>query len=171
MIINFKVMKKIIFSLLAVLFLGVAYWLISPIFIDKEVSESLEDIQIKDISEKSEENNQDVEPVTEITILKKGTLQGESGHRASGEVSLVQSGDRFFVRFEDNFDAENGPDLFVHLGNDGAYDKEVNLGVLKGNIGGQNYEIPADINVDDYSEVWIWCRAFSVPFASAKLKN
>jgi len=161
--------KKIIIILGSVLILGIAYWLISPIFIDKEVNESLKDIQ-QNISEKSEENNQEAEPVQGITVLKKGTLQGESGHRASGEVSLVQSGDKFFVRFEESFDSENGPDLFVHLGKDGQYDKDVNLGKLKGNIGSQNYEIPAEVNIDDYSEVWIWCRAFSVPFASTVLE-
>ncbi|MDP2651294.1 MAG: DM13 domain-containing protein, partial [bacterium] len=40
---------------------------------------------------------------------------------------------------------------------------------LKGNIGSQNYELPPEINLEDYNEVWIWCRAFSVGFAKAVL--
>ena len=40
---------------------------------------------------------------------------------------------------------------------------------LKGNIGGQNYEVPAGIDPLLYNEIWVWCRAFSVPFAKAVL--
>ena len=49
---------------------------------------------------------------------------------------------RTFLRLE-NLKATNGPDLYVYLSADKDASDIVNLGRLKGNIGNQNYEIPA----------------------------
>ncbi len=43
------------------------------------------------------------------------------------------------------------------------------LGALKGNIGDQNYELPANVNLDKYQSVTIWCRRFGVNFGTAPL--
>ena len=45
----------------------------------------------------------------------------------------------------------------------------IDLGLLKGNIGNQNYEIPADIDLDAFASVVIWCEPFRVPFNAASL--
>jgi len=44
------------------------------------------------------------------------------------------------------------------------------LGKLKGNLGDQNYSIPADVNLEEYKGVVIYCRAFSVLFSWASLE-
>ena len=80
------------------------------------------------------------------------------------------------VRFE-NFRTTNGPDLVVYLAKhpspqqaadvvDGGY---LSLGKLKGNVGNQNYEIPAAIDVAQYNSVVIWCELFGVLFSPASL--
>ena len=46
----------------------------------------------------------------------------------------------------------------------------INLGDLKGNIGDQSYIIPADVDLDMYKSVVIWCQPFGVLFASAPLE-
>jgi hypothetical protein len=43
------------------------------------------------------------------------------------------------------------------------------LGALKGNVGDQNYEVPADIDLRKYQAVTIWCRRFGVNFGTAPL--
>src|SRR5262249_24833688 len=43
------------------------------------------------------------------------------------------------------------------------------LGSLKGNVGDQNYELPADIDLAKYRAVTIWCKRFSVNFGTAPL--
>ncbi len=73
-----------------------------------------------------------------------------------------------FLRFE-NFDSSNGPDLNVYLVNPDDPDDFIDLGDLSGNIGNQNYEIPADVDLDRYSQVSIWCVRFSVGFGTADL--
>ncbi|HST12912.1 MAG TPA: DM13 domain-containing protein, partial [Terriglobales bacterium] len=45
------------------------------------------------------------------------------------------------------------------------------LGSLKGNIGDQNYEIPADVDLAKYRAVTIWCKRFSVNFGTAPLSS
>jgi hypothetical protein len=51
---------------------------------------------------------------------------------------------------------------------DGKY---INLGALRGNIGSQNYSIPSEINLYDYSSISIWCERFSVSFGAAALRT
>lgn len=152
-------MKKTIITLLVLIFLAVAYWLISPFFIEKRVSENINDIQ----------TSTDNEEKIEIETISSGIFEGLENHSAQGSATMLKAGDKYYIRFEDDFSVTNGPDLFVYLGKNGVYDPSSRLSILKGNIGGQNYEIPSDINIENYNEVWIWCRAFSVPFAKAVL--
>ena len=45
----------------------------------------------------------------------------------------------------------------------------IELGVLKGNVGDQNYELPAAVDLGRYRAVTIWCKRFSVNFGTAPL--
>ena len=45
----------------------------------------------------------------------------------------------------------------------------IHLGALKGNIGDQNYELPAGADLNKYQSVTIWCRRFGVNFGTAPL--
>ena len=159
--------KPVVIILIIVAGIGAAafgYWTISPLFIDVRVSEEMP--QSERITK--DESGITKEPVSETVAM--GDFRGLQGHSASGTAKLLKVGDKNFVRFEDNFDVTNGPDLFVYLGKNGQYDPAANLGNLKGNIGSQNYEIPAGINLVEYDSVWVWCRAFSVAFGSADFK-
>lgn len=146
-------MKKVVIGIVVLVVLAVAYWLISPLFIDKKVSEELPT------------QTQNTE-----TILT-GSFEGfDKIHYGSGTVSIIETdGEPTIIRFEENFNVANGPDLYVGLGRDGEYVKGTEIAKLKGNVGSQNYVLPSDLNLDDYNEVWIWCRAFSVGFARASL--
>lgn len=155
-----SITKKILISAGIVIVVGVGYWLISPLFIDVEVSEKLEDIATSPMAM----------PVAEMQVVGSGAFEGLAGHNAEGTAKLIRAGDKYYIRFEDDFKVTNGPDLFVYLGKDGQYDGNARLAHLKGNIGSQNYEIPDTIAVDDYNEVWVWCRAFSVAFGKAVLR-
>lgn len=169
--------KKKIF--LGIVILGgaiVAYWLISPLFITKKVSEKLEDIMPAPPPPAPALEQRGAFPIPaikepELQKLKQGSFIGLAGHQAVGTATLVKIDEKYYVRFEDDFMVTNGPDLFVHFGKDGNYDKEARLDRLKGNMGGQNYEVPSNLNPLDYNEVWVWCRSFFVPFGKAELKK
>ncbi|MDP3999197.1 MAG: DM13 domain-containing protein [bacterium] len=164
--------KKIILVLVAVAAAVIGYWLISPLFIEKEVSEKLEDIMPVSSEAPNQETPMPASQVLEsqLKIVSSGTFTGLANHSAEGTATLVKIGDKYYVRLEDDFRVTNGPDLFVHFGKNGKYSADARLGALKGNVGGQNYEVPAEINPLDYNEVWIWCRSFFVPFGKAVLK-
>jgi hypothetical protein len=95
-------------------------------------------------------------------------------HSASGTATVYEQDGRFVLRFEDDTDIQNGPDLYVWVlpsdGYEGGSPGEfIDLGKIKGNVGGQNYELPADFDPARYRSVLIWCLRFNVPFAAAPL--
>ncbi len=153
---------------------GVGVWALLPLVYDREVHEGLEDI----VPNKGAQPGVTAQPInpgvnpnapvstvaTEPQVIKTGTFVGLEGHQAQGTAQLIKIGSAYYVRFSEDFRTTNGPDLVVHFGNNGVYASEAYLGDLKGNVGAQNYEVPVAINVNNYNEVWVWCRAFSVPF-------
>lgn len=109
------------------------------------------------------------EASTEWTVVAQGQfMDADSFHQGSGTATIYQQGEQRVLRFED-FESTNGPDLHVLLventsGDMGAY---IDLGSLKGNVGSQNYEIPADVDLTQYSGVMIYCMPFHVVFSTA----
>ena len=92
-------------------------------------------------------------------------------HNAEGVAKVIALDDGTSVLRLENFKATNGPDLYVYLATDKSASDIVNLGRLKGNIGNQNYPIPAGTDLTKYNTALIWCKAFSGPFGSAQLAS
>ena len=99
-------------------------------------------------------------------------------HEGRGTATVLElPAGRRVVRF-DGFRTLNGPDLQVYLLADPAAARRrdlaqgfVTLGVLKGNEGPQNYEIPAGTDLSRYRAVAVWCRRFGVNFTTAELRR
>ncbi len=116
-----------------------------------------------------------VEP--QIIVEAAGSFIDRS-HPTEGSARVLGDGSgQRFLRFED-FRTDNGPDLNVYLSAAppdapaGDFDNDfVDLGDLKGNVGAQNYEIPAGLDLDHYSTVAIWCVRFGVVFGAAELTS
>ncbi|HBP01383.1 MAG: hypothetical protein UY41_C0011G0030 [Candidatus Moranbacteria bacterium GW2011_GWE1_49_15] len=163
-------MKKISLVIAGVAVLGVTYWLVSPLFITRTVNEEVP-MENPDAGENaSQEGISEVQQEIPVSVVSQGTFMGKAGHSASGTARIIETDGKKYVRFESDFKVTNGPDLFVHFGKDGEYSASAQLGALKGNEGSQNYEITSDIDPADFDEVWVWCRAFSVPFGVAELE-
>jgi hypothetical protein len=169
---------------------GVGWWLIAPAFIDKEVNESLPTVVIElsptsapvetnptaQVVETQPQPANDTGAAGTEQILLRGSFYNVV-HLSSGEAVVYQLADGSRILRLQNFSVENGPDLYVYLvpidpvpsdsGSEitGSY----SLGRLKGNVGDQNYEIPADLDLSQYKSVVIWCQAFAVPFSAAPL--
>ncbi|HJU78050.1 MAG TPA: DM13 domain-containing protein [Nitrososphaeraceae archaeon] len=96
---------------------------------------------------------------------------GDGFHKAEGIAKVIDLTDgRTFLRLE-NLKTTNGPDLYVYLSTGKDVSEIVDLGRLKGNIGNQNYEIPAGTDLSKFNTVLIWCKAFSTLFGSAQLST
>ena len=191
-------MKKIILSIAAIIILAVAYWLISPLFKKTELNEAapiskdaknIESSNMKSPTITSVSATSAAPITVSASVISSAStstpkvmpsaipaatksLSGnfvDGAHAVSGVAKVINADGANTLRFE-NFSTENGPDLFVYLANDKSGKDFVNLGKLKATNGNFNYTIPANVNVEKYNHVLIWCRAFGVLFGSADMR-
>ena len=110
------------------------------------------------------------------TALSSGQFHSVA-HETHGRATLHRLPDgRVVLRLTD-FATSNGPDVRVYLvaAPDAADDATVTragfveLGKLKGTDGDQNYDVPSGLDLNKYRAATIWCRRFSVNFATAPL--
>ena len=107
-----------------------------------------------------------------VVAAQGAFMDADSFHQGSGTATIFQQGDTSVLRFE-NFESTNGPDLHVLLveninaTSSSELGEYVDLGSLKGNIGNQNYEIPADVDIAKFGGVMIYCMPFHVVFSTA----
>ncbi|MGD0986435.1 MAG: DM13 domain-containing protein [Candidatus Sulfotelmatobacter sp.] len=99
-------------------------------------------------------------------------------HPTAGTATIYQMGDGTRVLRFTNFTTSNGPDVHVYMvASDDAKDIAavehagfIDLGVIKGNVGDQNYTLGGDLDLGKYRAVSIWCKRFSVNFGAAALR-
>lgn len=128
------------------------------------VDESMKEGMTNDAKVMMEEDN------NEPQVLASGTfIDADNFHKGSGSATVYELPDASQLLRLENFEVTNGPDLFVYLVKDvNNVDADyLDLGRLKGNKGNQNYPIPNEIDISEYSGVVIWCKAFSVLFSPA----
>lgn len=118
-------------------------------------------------------------PAAEPVVLLTGTFTSHE-HATTGTASIVRNPDGSRVLALAGLDTSNGPDLHVWLSESEVVEgpagwfvagsaPHVDLGPLRGNVGDQVYEIPADADLTAVRSVAIWCVAFSVSFGAAPL--
>src|SRR5437667_1318212 len=99
-------------------------------------------------------------------------------HPTEGTATIYQMGDGTRVLRLTSFSTSNGPDVHVYMvAADDAKDVAtvqkagfIDLGILKGNIGDQNYKLGSDLDLAKYRAVSVWCKRFSVNFGAAALR-
>ena len=99
-------------------------------------------------------------------------------HPTAGTATIYRMGDGSRVLRFTGFSTSNGPDVHVYMvAADDAKDIAtvqkagfIDLGVIKGNIGDQNYTLASDLDLAKYRAVSIWCKRFSVNFGAAALR-
>jgi len=115
-------------------------------------------------------------PTSMPVKIAQGDFRGIA-HETKGMASIYELPEgRKVLRFS-GFETSNGPDVHVYLvaaadAKDNDTVKNVgfiDLGSIKGNIGDQNYDLPPDVDLAKYRAVTVWCKRFSVNFATAPL--
>jgi hypothetical protein len=198
-------MKQTVQAVLVTMILAIAWFLVSPLFVDRTVDEDFDymldsgrvDVgavmQMPDAMRDSMQDEimaaaaaapdlsaDDAMPASAPVIVASGRFSdADAVHKGSGTASLYRLPDgAHLLRFED-FRTTNGPDLVVYLAEhpdpssaadvtEGGF---LSLGKLKGNVGNQNYALPAEIDPGDYESVVIWCELFGVLFSPAPLSR
>ncbi len=173
----------------------VGWYLFSPLFIDKEVNEDFpfaataelpEGVGMADAEAEMEEaaaaddtaEEAMTDEMAEAVILATGSFEDiDSVHRGSGTATFYELADGSRVLRLENLDVTNGPDLHVYISpvaapgsrdEVGAPGSET-VGRLKGNLGNQNYEVPAGYEIPLDGSVVIYCKRFHVLFSIATL--
>ncbi len=174
-------------ALVAVLVAGVGLYLFQPwrIFTNVDVDEALPTVT----SSVTAPEPSTVDPTTlpepsespTPNVLAEGEFISHE-YATAGSARILELPDGSRVLRIEGLDTSDGPDLKVWLTDqpvidgvagwgvfdDGLY---VSLGELKGNRGNQNYPIPDDVDLSDYSSVSIWCERFAVSFGAAELST
>ena len=128
--------------------------------------------------------NRQVDEALPVSQGPSATQSLESGqfysilHPTQGTATIYQLADGTRVLRLTSFKTSNGPDVHVYMvAADDAKDAAavqqagfIDLGVLKGNIGDQNYVLGSDLDLAKYRAVSIWCKRFSVNFGAAALR-
>ena len=156
---------KWVLALIGVPALVVAWWEFRPekLFINQRVSEAAP-----------------AALSSEPEALYTGKLEGKL-HQTSGRATIYKDKDgKEYLRLSD-FTTSNGPDVHVVLvrAEDKALEQEivkgdlghVELGTLKGNQGDQNYDLPANVDLNQYQAVAIYCERFHAIFGVARLEK
>ena len=108
--------------------------------------------------------------------VTKGNFKGLA-HETKGVAAIYQLADGKRTLRMTEFETSNGPDVHVYLtaaevakGNDAIKAAGfIDLGSMKGNKGDQNYDIPANADLNKFKNVTIWCARFGVNFGVAPL--
>ena len=104
------------------------------------------------------------------SVAAKGSFTGASDHITTGGVSIVKTANGgAVVILDSNFSLDGAPDPGVGFGKDGKFVEASDLGALTSKEGLQVYIVPASVNVDDFNEVYIWCKKFGVPLGIASI--
>jgi hypothetical protein len=121
-----------------------------------------------------------VQAQTGAQTLETGTFHGQV-HNTSGRATIYKEADGKLVLRLTHFQTSNGPDVHVILIADKDAEDNANflksgterveLGVLKGNQGDQNYDIPVDTDLTKFQTVSIYCERFNANFGAAPLKK
>jgi hypothetical protein len=117
-------------------------------------------------------------PAAPVEVARGEFISHE--HATTGTATIVENPDGSRVLALAGLSTSNGPDLHVWLsaadvveGRDGWFTagsaSYIDLGPLKGNLGDQVYEIPADADLSGVRSVDIWCVRFAVSFGAAQL--
>jgi len=118
-------------------------------------------------------------PPSGPTLLAQGVfVDGDSFHTASGDVKVYRLEDGALVLRLEDIEVKNGPDLNVIVTpsptvagrGDVRVEGHLDLGDLKGNIGSQNYDLPAGYALPDEFSVVVFCVPFQVVFGSAEMR-
>ncbi len=112
----------------------------------------------------------------DAVVLAEGSFAPKM-HQASGGVRIEDAAGSRRMLFMDDFEIENGPALKVFLSPlsfddltpEVALEGRVVLGDLAALAGLQDYAIGADIEVDAFQSVVVWCEQFAILYAGAAL--
>lgn len=101
-------------------------------------------------------------------VVKLGDIKGKRVKWTQGSVVITGNPGNYRIQLGSNFKTKQAPALFVYLGH---AKPTAEIGALKALNGAQSYRLPADIDPNKFSRLFIYCKPYGIVFGSAKLKK
>ena len=113
-------------------------------------------------------------------LIKRGQIDKKAKgqdliHNSSGEWSVIQVGNQFFLQSSEDFRSSPGPDYHVYISSKSAIKdnefsvQQIEVGRLKKPNGAAFYPLKIQ-NPDEIRSVLIWCKQFKEYIGSADLR-
>ncbi|TAD77621.1 MAG: electron transfer flavoprotein [Oscillatoriales cyanobacterium] len=96
-------------------------------------------------------------------------------HPTAGMVRVIANGNQTYIELGNDFRSDSGPDLQVVLHKSATPGMKFNAGdymvlaPLQKTTGTQRYNLPRNVNLNQYRSVAIWCQQFNATFGAATL--
>lgn len=162
-------MKKVLIVAGAIIALGIAYYLLSPLWHNKELNEISPLRQDQNQPQTKTANGSALSvPTTEPKVLAQAPFKPQA-HEVKGQALLIEESGQYTIRFE-NFETINGPDVNIYLASSLDIKDAIDLGDIKATKGNVNYAVPSGVDIHKYNKVLVWCKAFSILFSYAELE-
>lgn len=104
---------------------------------------------------------------------RQGTLSGRKGYKVSGTIKVEKAGGKTTVILGDDYlfdPSKNPPDIKIGFGDNEKYAKGSKIhDKLTVKKGAATFEVPAGIETDNFSQIYIYCEKFTVILAAADL--
>ncbi len=101
------------------------------------------------------------------------------GYDINGGWNISEQDGKQILTFDEDFSTRKGPDLKIYLSRESIQKvkgrsvtkSSVLISPLKSEKGAQQYELPSDLNLDDFSSVLIHCEAYAHLWGGGSLKD
>jgi hypothetical protein len=112
--------------------------------------------------------------LSQVKVLASGTFV-DSEHPTKGLAEIFTKNGKNYLRLNEEFRSDEGPDVFVLLHREDSpkkYKKSdyIKLGRLQKTKGKQQYKIPDGVDITKFKSAVIWCRQFNATFGYAPLQ-
>ncbi len=131
------------------------------------------------------ENEPEREEEQKVRVIKTGEFNPNAAgsddfHRGWGTTSIVYNDGKHYVIFGDDFRVTNGPDYKLYLVPEADVEthrafsrvksRSTRIADVEQFSGGQIFEIPSSVDIEDIEGVVIWCEAFSQYISTATFR-
>jgi Electron transfer DM13 len=107
------------------------------------------------------------ESKNEMMGSRAARLAGVGGHHATGTVAVAKDSNGSGRLALTDISIDRVPDGRVYLAKNGDYTKGIEVGKLTQFSGTVTFPIPANVSVEEYDSVVIWCKKFNVEIGHA----
>ena len=98
-----------------------------------------------------------------------------SGKSTEGTFKVIEEGGKKYIEFSEDFRVSRGPDLEIILHKNSTVASSIgesdyiSLASIESFSGTQRYEVPENVDLNEYASVAVWCEDFNVTFGYAPL--